>query len=307
MYPIKFVPIYKQCIWGGSNIGRLFNRKLPACPVGESWELSCHRNGTSIVENGFLAGKTLPEVIAEYQEKILGKHFFKDEPFPLLIKIIDARDSLSIQVHPEDAYARLFADEKGKTEAWYVVDALPNAQIVYGVKNDMDKQVFSQAVGQGRVNQAVRRASVKAGDMVLVPAGLVHGLMGGVLVLEVQQSSDITYRIYDYDRTKKDGTRRELHVEQALKVIQFHEQPPMDFAVGKIQCPYFSMQKLIIAGIREEYTDDQFIIYCIMAGDGTIIFRDKEERIHAGNTVLIPACLGRFFLKGRMEVIKIMS
>lgn len=307
MYPLKFTPIYKERIWGGNNLETVFARELPSPCIGESWELCSHSHshGTSIVENGNLAGRTLQEIMIEYQEKLMGKKFVHGEKFPLLVKIIDANDSLSIQVHPEDEYAYQVERESGKTEAWYVVAAKENAQIVYGLKENTTKEDFIKAVEANTVGDMVRVVPVKAGDMVFVPAGTVHALFAGVMVYEIQQNSDTTYRIYDYDRVGDNGKKREVHIQKAIEVINFAAQPSDDFHDRSIHCQYFSLDKLRIQGVRNEKTEDQFIIYCVIAGNGTIRYKDSEESLYTGDTILIPACLGEFTIKGNMELLKI--
>jgi mannose-6-phosphate isomerase len=305
MYPLKFIPIYKERIWGGNNLGKAFGRKLPGNCIGESWELSSHRNGTSIVANGILAGKTLNELMVEYKERLMGRKFTNKNHFPLLIKIIDAYDNLSIQVHPEDEYACRVEGEAGKTEAWYVVNAKAGAQIVYGLKKDITKEDFIKAVETKTIGNTLKMESVMAGDMIFIPAGMIHALLGGVMVYEVQQNSDTTYRVYDYDRVGDDGKRRELHIEKAIGVINFKQQLGCNFRDDSVNCPYFSMEKLAIQGEKIENTKEQFIIYSVTAGSGEIAYKDSIESLDAGETVLIPACLGDFIIKGNVELLKI--
>jgi mannose-6-phosphate isomerase len=305
MYPIKFKPIYKERIWGGTNLTAVFGRKISGDHIGESWELSSHSNGTSIVENGYLAGKNLNELITEYKEQLMGKKFANDKYFPLLIKILDANDNLSIQVHPDDEYAHRVEGEAGKTEAWYVIHAKENAHIIYGLKNNITKEDFNKAIENNKIDDAVKRVPVKAGDMIFVPAGMIHALLDGVMVYEVQQNSDTTYRVYDYDRVGDDGKKRELHIEKALEVIDFTEQPSCIFTGNSINCQYFSMEKLSIAGEKHEMTKEQFIIYCVIAGSGEIQYKESIVCLSPGDTVLIPACLGEFILKGNIDLLKI--
>lgn len=305
MYPLKFTPIYKECIWGGNNLNRIFARELPSHHIGESWEISSHHKGVSVVANGFLIGKTLQEIMVEYKEQLMGERFANEEQFPLLVKIIDANDKLSIQVHPEDGYVNLLAGEYGKTEAWYVVDAKEDAKLVFGLRTDITKDKFIKAVEMNTIEDVVKMVQVKAGDMVFIPAGTVHALFDGVMVYEVQQNSDITYRVYDYDRVGNDGKRRELHIKKAVEVINFAEQPSCFFNHSSINCQYFSIDKLKIQGVRKEKTEDQFIIYCVIAGIGEIIYKDSVESLYEGDTILIPACLGEFFIKGNVELLKI--
>lgn len=305
MYPIKFIPIYKERIWGGNNLRGIFARELPGPHIGESWELSSHSNGTSVVANGILAGKTLQEIMAHYKERLIGKKFVNGNNFPLLVKIVDANDNLSIQVHPEDEYAYRVAGEAGKTEAWYVVHAKENAQIAYGLRENITKEDFIKAAASNTIGDTVKMVPVKAGDMVFVPAGMVHALLDGVVVYEVQQNSDTTYRVYDYDRVDDDGNKRELHIQKAIEVINFTERSSCDFNNSSINCQYFSMNKLIIQGVRNEKTEDQFIIYCVTAGTGEIVYKDSVESLYTGDTILIPACLGQFVIKGNVELLKI--
>jgi mannose-6-phosphate isomerase len=305
MYPMKFKPIYKEMIWGGANLEKIFGKKVPSNHTGESWELSSHSNGTSVVANGYLAGKDLNAIIGEYKEKLMGEKFANEKYFPLLIKIIDANDKLSIQVHPDDDHADQVQGEAGKTEAWYVVEAKENAQIVYGIKDHITKHDFIKAVETNRVHDMVNKVAVKSGDMILVPAGTIHTLLDGVVVYEVQQNSDTTYRVYDYNRTDNHGKMRELHTEKAIQVINFGEQPNCIFPDNRIQCQYFSMEKVAVDGQKAEMTTDQFIIYCVVSGSGKILYNESVEELNHGDTVLIPACLGNFTLKGNLELLKI--
>ncbi|AIF53497.1 type I phosphomannose isomerase catalytic subunit [Pelosinus sp. UFO1] len=305
MYPLKFIPIYKERIWGGNNLRKVFGRQLPGDCIGESWEISGHDSGTSVVTNGNLAGKNINELMAEFKERLMGKTFKNQICFPLLIKIIDANDKLSIQVHPEDKYAHQVEGEAGKTEAWYVINAKEDAKIVYGLRKDITKEDFIKAVESNTIGDTLKIEPVVAGDMIFVPAGTVHALLEGVMVYEVQQNSDTTYRVYDYDRVGDDGKKRELHIEKAIEVINFKEQPSCSFRNNYIHCQYFTMEKMMIQGEKTEKTNNQFIIYCVTAGTGEIVYKDTIESLHAGETVLIPACLGEFNIKGNIELLKI--
>lgn len=304
MYPIKFKPIYKECIWGGTNLLTVFGRDLPGDHVGESWDLSSHINGTSIVRNGPLMGQSLNQLLAQSWKDIMGKKVPQEKQFPLLVKIIDANDNLSIQVHPGDGICEV-TEEAGKTEAWYVVSAKENAQLVYGLQKGMTREKFNKAVAENTVGDAVRRVDVKVGDMILVPAGTVHALLDGVMVYEVQQNSDTTYRIYDYERVDQDGKLRELHITKALEVINFETQLSDVFVSDQICCPYFAMEKLVVFGEKQEKTADQFIIYCVIAGQGEIQYQETVEGIELGDTVLIPACLGEVRIIGDLTLLKI--
>lgn len=298
MYPFKFKSIYKELVWGGNQLQLLFNRNLPSDKVGESWDICTHKNGTSVVANGNLAGKTLQELLEIYPAQIVGTKASKSGRFPLLIKWIDANDKLSIQVHPADDYAYRVEGEPGKTEAWYIMTAKDNARIVYGLAENMSRERFTAAIDAGNVGDTLRYVPVKTGDMIFVPAGLVHALLEGVVVCEVQQNSDTTYRVYDYDRIDTAGKSRELHINKALDVIDFKTQPSTDFSKRKIECKYFSMEEIELNGRQQERTAGQFIAYCVISGRGGISYRDLREELYLGDSVLVPACLEEIVLEG---------
>lgn len=300
MYPLKFEPIYKERIWGGRKLETKLGRRLPAGRIGESWELSAHGDDVSRVVNGRFAGQTLAQLTDERRSELFGAAAAAvTDGFPLLIKIIDANDKLSLQVHPGDS-----ATGNGKTEAWYVAAAEPDARIIYGLKPGLDRAALEAAIEEGRVLEAVEYANVKAGDLVFVPAGTVHALMEGVLVYEVQQTSDTTYRLYDYERRQDDGSLRTLHVEPALEVIDFSVRPPSDFERA-IECPYFSLRRIQCAGSAAIATEDRFAVVCVTAGEGAIAYSNGLEPVQAGETLLLPASLRQVELRGDFELLLI--
>ncbi len=305
MYPLKFAPVYQERLWGGTNLKKIFGRDITSDHIGESWDVSGHSNGMSIVENGYLAGKSLNQLMIEYREKLMGKKFAENQSFPILVKILDANDNLSIQVHPDDEYARRVEGEAGKTEAWYVIYAKDDAHIIYGLKDDITKETFMKAVEMHHISDVIKKVPVKAGDMIYVPSGTVHALLEGVMVYEIQQNSDTTYRIYDYDRVTKDGKLRELHIDKALDVITFTKQPSCVFTDHSISCQYFSVEKLSVTGELHEETKERFIIYCVIEGAGEVVYQDKRESLKPGDTVLIPACLKNFTLQGNLRLLQI--
>jgi len=232
MYPLKFHPVYKEKIWGGDALARLFGRQLPSRRVGESWEIAAHPHGQSIVSNGPLAGTALVDLLKSRRDEIMGKTPLVPvagggdrERFPLLIKLLDCNDWLSVQVHPDDEYARAHEGELGKTESWVVLYAAPGAQIVYGLEPGTTRDEFAAAIAQNRVEEYLHKVEVRAGDIFSVPSGTVHALGRGVVVAEIQQNSDTVYRVYDWGRLGDDGKPRELHVEKALSVIDFSFSP----------------------------------------------------------------------------------
>ena len=222
-YPIKFKPVYKDYIWGGRYFEK-FDRELPKGILAESWELSSHKNGVSIVSNGDLEGKTLSEIIKADAKNILGTKFpINCDKMPLLIKFIDANDSLSVQVHPDDNYAAVYEGGLGKNEIWYIMDARPGAKLVEGLKAGVTKEIFAKAIKENRIKECLLEVEVKQGDVVNIPAGLVHAIGAGLVIAEIQQTSDITYRVFDYNRVNSKGVGRLLHLKKALDVINFQE------------------------------------------------------------------------------------
>lgn len=258
MYPLKFTPVYQERIWGGTGLAQEFGRKLPSDHIGESWEISAHPNGLSLVSNGPLAGENIPQLIGDFGTAFLGVKAPSQafERFPLLIKLLDANDQLSVQVHPGNAYALEHEGEPGKYEIWYVLSAKPGAKIVYGLKNGIDKATFQQALATGDLEACLNEIPVKAGEVYTIPPGLVHGLGAGIMVAEVQQNSDTVYRVYDYNRVDQSGKTRALHLEKALDVIRFDDFLP------KYPLPPIPNSRLI---------DSEFfkIDYCVI-NDGVI-------------------------------------
>lgn len=305
MYPLVFEPVYKETIWGGRALEKLFSRKLPSPRTGESWEICAHPQGMSRIRNGIWQGQTLQEVIERQPDMLLGAGRKTERRFPLLVKYIDAGDDLSIQVHPPDDYAWQVEKQPGKTEAWYVIQAGPGAEIIYGLNEAISREGFMQAVQKGTVAAAVRRVVVRAGDMILVPAGTVHSLLKGVVVCEIQQNSDLTYRIHDFNRTGPDGKPRMLHLEKGLAVTAFGQQPSLHFTQDSITCPYFSVQKQLITGQLQDFPAGQFLVYCIVQGNGRITGNGIEVPAQAGDTVLIPACVPAVQLTGDYQLLRI--
>ena len=304
MYPLKFQPIYKQMLWGGNKFLSLYDRTIPGDDTGESWDLSCHRSGMSVVSNGAFAGKTLEGLLAEYPLEIYGSGA-QPKQVPLLVKLIDANDNLSVQVHPNDDNADRAKGENGKTEAWYILAAEPGAKLIFGLIDGTTKEQFATLVASGSVEQVLRQVPVKTGDIISVPAGIVHALTSGVVVAEVQQNSDTTYRIYDYNRVGADGKGRELHVEAALRVIDFGEQPAVDFSKRAILTPFFSMGEIVVNGKYYDDTNGSYLIYIVLDGSGDISWNEGEtENIRRGETILIPAAVGKVELRGDMKILR---
>lgn len=308
MYPIKFENIYYEKIWGGRDLEN-FRKNLPDGDVGESWDIACHPNGTGTVANGEFKGRKFNELIDKYGKELLGRSYNGDI-FPLLVKLINSKDKLSVQVHPNDEYAKKNENSFGKTEAWYVVDAKPGSFLIVGTK-DCDKEIFKKAIEEGNTEKYLNKIEVKKGDAFLINSGLVHAICEGVIIAEIQQNSDITYRIYDY------GRPREIHVEKSLEVIDFKlkainasskELEKFDGYNRGILCKsnYFTIEKYIITKEVEEESDkDKFFIFTCVDGEGEIISgNDFKEKIYKGDSLLIPATLGKYKIKGEVTLLK---
>jgi mannose-6-phosphate isomerase len=230
IYPLTFVPVFRDYIWGGRHLETLYGRALPPGIVAESWDISGHASSPTAVAAGYWAGRTLPEVTAALGQALLGHRVAASAGagrFPLLVKLLDANQDLSVQVHPDDAYARVHENgDPGKTEMWYVLHAGPGAELIYGLAPGANAADFRRAAQEGRLNEQLHRLPVHAGDCVFVPAGTVHALLAGAVVAEVQQNSDTTYRVYDWGRLGADGRPRALHLEKALAVIDWAQVAP---------------------------------------------------------------------------------
>lgn len=305
MYPIKFEPLYYEKVWGGRAIGN-YRNNLPAGDIGESWDLACHDNGMSIVANGDFKGKTLKYLIETYKEKLVGTDISLDR-FPLLIKMLHAKDKISIQVHPDDEYALKHENDLGKTEVWYVLHAQPNANMVLGVK-DCTKEQFEKAASTGKLEPYLNRIPVSKGDVYFIEAGLVHA-MEGVVVVEIQQNSDVTYRAYDY------GRPRQLHMKKVLDVmnIDLKGENIKGLSVEKKGCTKtyycydknFSLEHYDIVGeIEEESDQERFYIYYCVEGNGKIISNGYEQSLGVGDAILIPAILGKYKISGNLSILK---
>lgn len=303
MYPLKFEPILKQTLWGGDRIipFKHLNETLPN--VGESWEVSAVEGSESVVANGPDKGFTLPEMVRKYREELVGESNYArfGNKFPLLIKFIDAKLDLSIQVHPDDALAKKRHNSFGKNEMWYVIDADKGAKLISGFSQQITPKEYKERVHNGTFAEVLQTCEIKPGDVFYVPAGRVHGIGAGAFVAEIQQTSDITYRIYDYNRKDKNGKMRELHTSQAMDAINFSDvqddfrtyyDAAQNEPVEIVASPYFTTS---VYDMTEEITCDyseldSFVILICVEGECRIIDDEKNElAIRAGETVLLPA------------------
>jgi mannose-6-phosphate isomerase len=314
-YPLQFTPIFKDAIWGGRSLETVLGRKIPDGIVAESWEIAAHPNGQTQIANGPLAGQTLADAQKRWGEELLGsrnRRALESGKFPLLIKLLDANRWLSVQVHPDDAYGLAHANDYGKTEMWVVLHAAPGAEVIYGLKAGTTPEGFAQAVTEDRVEDVLHRVTVAKGNVVFVPAGTVHALGPGLVVAEIQQNSDTTYRIYDWGRMGADGKPRELHIEQALEVIDWQQAEP-GLVVPQIapagqkgvgieaigHCAYFHTERILIGAGRVyagECTGESFEIWAVLSGAVRLEWAEGSIDLTGVSWVLLPASLGAYRL-----------
>lgn len=309
MEPIRFQPLYFEKVWGGRAFTK-FRDDVPAGSIGESWDIACHSHGMSVAVGGTYHGKGLDEIIATAGAEVLGSKINLKE-FPLLVKLIHANEKLSVQVHPGDDYAQQVEDAWGKTEAWYVIAAEPGAQIVVGLQEGCTCEAFQAAAQQGCLEPYLKNIPVKAGDAFFIPSGLVHAIGAGIVIAEIQQSSDITYRVYDYNRG------RELHVEKAVDVITLveigqkitSEVLQYEGFTKNVLCnsPYFSIELYDITQICHDTShSERFFILTCVEGNGKLFYGidGTSLELRQGDSILVPASLGAYSLEGSMKVLK---
>ncbi|HLV10733.1 MAG TPA: type I phosphomannose isomerase catalytic subunit [Halanaerobiales bacterium] len=315
LYPLKFKPIYKEKIWGDKRLARIFHRKLPGQKIGESWEIAAHSAGLSIVSNGPLKGESLSELTRKYPEQLLGSFGNLSSVntfFPLLVKFLDVEQPLSVQVHPDDNYKKMAEGESGKTEVWYIIDAEKGAGLIYGLKPETEKEELRTAISEGRIADYLNKIKVKKGEVYFLPAGTVHAIMGGVLIAEIQQNSDTTYRLYDWDRRDKKGQKRPLHIKKALDVINYQQANPVSdplFIKGSdyrkkylVCCPYFVLELIELDGKYSiSPAGERFYILINLRGEGELIYRSMKIKIGPGQIFLLPAGLAEVKINGRLE------
>lgn len=300
LYPIKFQPILKEKIWGGQKLHTLLNKDSKLPNIGESWEISDVENDTSVILNGALKGKSLKDLLEIFKAELLGDKNYKifGNKFPLLIKFIDAREDLSIQLHPNDELAAKRHNSFGKTEMWYVMQADDDANLIVGFNQKMTPEKYLKHLDDKTLTEILNFDQVKTGDTYFIEVGRVHAIGAGVLLAEIQQTSDITYRVYDWDRVDDKGNERELHNDLAIDAFNFEMED--DFRVAyetdknssneMVSCPYFTTSFLhITEPILKINTKDSFFIYICVEGEAMIETENASEFIQKGETILIPA------------------
>jgi mannose-6-phosphate isomerase len=309
LYPLKFTPISKYRIWGGNKLNSVLNKGFDGDNNGESWEISDVEGDETVVSNGALKGKTLKELATEFKNAFLGKNVYTTfgTDFPLLIKFIDAQTPLSVQVHPHDPIAKERHNSFGKNEMWYVMNADDDAEIIVGFNKPLTKESYTEHLKSGNVLEVLNKVNTKSGDAFNIPTGRVHAIGAGVLLAEIQQTSDITYRIFDYNRVDKiTGKERDLHNDLALDVLDFEVHESYTTAYNKdtntsnklIHTPYFKSNVLFITDtLKKDYSAiDSFVIYICTKGNVEVAVADEKYSITQGETILIPACINKVTL-----------
>lgn len=315
MKPIKLLPAFKDYLWGGTKLKTDFGKKSDLDIVAESWELSTHKDGQSVVAEGPDAGLTLSEYIDKHGDGILGSNAQKFDYFPILIKLIDAKDNLSIQVHPSDDYALKNEGEYGKTEMWYVLDANEGASLYYGFKSEITKDEFEERINNNTLLDVLNKVEVHKGDMFFIESGTVHAIGKGIVICEIQQNSNTTYRVYDYDRRDANGNPRELHIKKAIDVSNL---APADqnrsasetvehegFSVTRLaECKYFTVDKVEVDSKADlTVSTDSFKSIVVTDGNGVLTFDGESMDINKGDSIFIPAQNAEYSVSGKCELI----
>ena len=309
LFPVKLTPAFKDYLWGGERLKTEFYKQTDLTPLAESWELSAHKDGQSVVAEGACAGMTLTAYLDAMGKDALGTACEKYDYFPLLIKLIDAKGDLSVQVHPSDAYALEHEGEYGKTEMWYILDCEEGAALYYGFREDTTREEYESAIKEGRLTDILNRVPVKRGDVFFIPAGTVHAIGAGILICEIQQNSNTTYRVYDYNRRDKDGNLRPLHVEKALAVSDLRKSPalpaiPEGEDVLLSECGYFEVRRLRFGGNGTvTAAPESFTALTVTEGEGTLSDGENTLSFRKGDTLFIPAQQASFTVTGACEMI----
>ena len=314
-YPLQFDPILKEKIWGGEKLKTLLDKPITSKITGESWELSTVEGDVSVIVNGELKGQSLTDIINGYPNEILGTAVYVrfGKQFPLLFKYLDAREDLSIQVHPNDELAKKRHNSFGKTEMWYVMQADADARIIVGFKEKSNADEYLENLKNKTLLSILDDIKVKSGDVFFLEAGTVHAIGAGLVVAEIQQTSDITYRLYDFDRLDANGNRRELHVDLALEAINYNKvETKKEYAKNVnqsnevVDCPYFTTNFLPLDGeVAVSKSGKMFTVYMCVEGTFEIEYDNSKYQYKKGDTVLIPAAMNTFTLNGKASILEI--
>lgn len=309
--PLFMEPIYKDYIWGGTRLKEYLKKDIKTETAAESWEMSTNDAGLSKIQTG----QTLKELFEDssIKEEIFGTKTKNIKEFPLLIKFIDAKDNLSVQVHPDDEYALKYENDKGKTEMWYVMDCDENAKIICGIKESIKQEEIANIIHTGKIREILNEVSIHKGDVIFIPSGTIHAILKGTLICEIQQNSNLTYRVYDWDRIGKDGKPRELHIEKAIDVIKQDlkqkivttSNQKLDTSNNVITCDYFKVDTISIGSKYKQISSPEtFEAIMVVEGNGKIQTNGKEYTIKLGDSFIIPASLGEYEIEGNIKLLK---
>jgi len=310
LYPLKFKTIYKDKIWGGQKIKTYLGKDFGSLPnCGETWEISGVKTDVSVVDGGALNGESLADLLEQYKDELVGKKIYAHfgNIFPLLVKFIDANDWLSVQVHPDDELAKKRHNSFGKTEMWYIIESDPGSTLIAGFNQQIDEKTYVEKLNSGHLMDILNKETADAGDVFFLPAGRVHTIGKGLLLAEIQQTSDITYRIYDFDRVDAQGNKRELHTEEALAALDYKVYPDyktkytpqVNEDVHLVTCPYFTTNVMDFThGTTKDYsTLDSFVIHVCVAGAYTLICNGESYEVKMGECILLPKVIDHVELK----------
>ncbi|WP_173385572.1 type I phosphomannose isomerase catalytic subunit [Ruminococcus flavefaciens] len=313
MRPFYLKAPVKDYIWGGTRLRELFGKE-GGDRLAESWELSCHPDGECYIMGGEFDGMKLSDFVNEHPEAV-SSGFKSGDSFPVLVKLIDAKNDLSVQVHPNDEYAHKYENDNGKTEMWYVIDAAPDSELIYGFNEELSKEDFRKAIENNTLMEKLRRVPVKQGDVFFIEPGTLHAIGKGILIAEIQQSSNVTYRVYDYGRLGADGKPRPLHIEKALEVTNTKPLDPerpvygleLDGVVTQLlaDCKYFNVNRHRLIKELELYADKNSFAHVLMIGGsgGELVADNHRLELTMGSSVFVPAGTGAFAIKGNCDVI----
>ncbi len=319
LYPLKFTPIQQEKIWGGTLLNSVLHKQPVSNSVGESWEVSAIEGFVSVVSNGAMKGKSLQDILDEYPKELLGQKVYKkyNKTFPLLIKFIDAREDLSVQLHPDDVLAQQRHNSLGKEEMWYIVQADKDSKLYLGFNQELNKATLLEHIQNKTLPGVLHQQPVTAGDVFHITPGLVHSIGGGILLAEIQQSSDVTYRLYDWDRTDDQGKSRTLHIEESLDAIDYdyHKSPKIPYEIVQnrsktlVDGDYF---KTDIIAFTTSYQpvrqQESFVVYMCVEGKGSIRYNNVHYALSKGEAILIPSCVSDYEIlsgEGTMKLLEV--
>lgn len=309
MQPLFMQPVFQEKIWGGNRLRTVFGFEIPNDKIGEDWAISAHPHGVSVIENGPYKGQTLDQLWAQHKE-LFGNP--TEEVFPLLIKILDAEDDLSVQVHPDDAYGLKHEGELGKTECWYIIDAAPGAEIIYG-HHAQTREELAAMINEGRWDELLTRVPVKKGDFFYVPSGTIHAIGKGIMILETQQSSDTTYRVYDYDRKDDSGNPRELHIQQSVDVTTVPAKAPAlniqevrkgnSAVVTYVKTDFFNVYEWQVKGRLSFSKQAPYTLATVIDGFGQLVVNGETYELKMGTSFILPAQIENWEVQGELTII----